>query len=109
MAVIASVPLRINLVIVTAFPPELASWTRRLPLEESLPFPAGAHPNRPPLQLHRSRRILGITSGMGPFRAATSLLALGHDPRFDLRSSYWLVAGIAGVDPEEGGRRGLEP
>ena len=29
-------------------------------------------------------------------------MALGLDPRFDLRQSYWLVAGIAGIDPADG-------
>jgi purine nucleoside permease len=28
-------------------------------------------------------------------------MALGLDPRFDLRRTYWLVAGIAGVDPAD--------
>ncbi len=28
-------------------------------------------------------------------------MALGCDPRFDLREAYWLVAGIAGVDPAD--------
>jgi len=28
-------------------------------------------------------------------------MALGVDPRFDLSKAYWLVAGIAGVDPED--------
>ena len=29
-------------------------------------------------------------------------MALGLDPRFDLTQSYWLVAGIAGIDPHDG-------
>jgi purine nucleoside permease len=29
-------------------------------------------------------------------------MALGSDPRFDLSKSYWLVAGIAGIDPADG-------
>jgi purine nucleoside permease len=28
-------------------------------------------------------------------------MALGMDPRFDLTKSYWVVAGIAGIDPED--------
>jgi purine nucleoside permease len=30
------------------------------------------------------------------------MMALGMDPRFDLRKAYWLVAGIAGIDPADG-------
>ena len=29
-------------------------------------------------------------------------MALGLDPRFDLSKAYWVVAGIAGIDTEEG-------
>jgi purine nucleoside permease len=29
-------------------------------------------------------------------------MALGMDPRFDLSKAYWLVAGIAGIDPADG-------
>ncbi|MFK5047655.1 hypothetical protein ACI4CD_28520, partial [Klebsiella pneumoniae] len=44
-------------------------------------------------------QVLGIVTGMGSIRSATATLALGLDTRFDLRKAYWLVAGIAGVDP----------
>src|SRR5258708_19783243 len=39
---------------------------------------------------------------MGVSNAAASTLALGLDPRFDLRQAYWLVAGISGIDPADG-------
>jgi purine nucleoside permease len=38
---------------------------------------------------------------MGSIRSATATLALGLDQRFDLSHAYWLVAGIAGVDPHQ--------
>jgi purine nucleoside permease len=43
--------------------------------------------------------VLGIVTGEGAERGAASIVALGSDPRFDLRRAYWVVAGIAGVDP----------
>jgi purine nucleoside permease len=46
-------------------------------------------------------RKIGIVSGVGTARAAASIMALGMDPRFDLTRAYWLVAGIAGVNPLE--------
>jgi purine nucleoside permease len=46
--------------------------------------------------------VLGILTGVGTARAAASIMALGLDPRFDLRKAYWLVAGIAGIDPVDG-------
>jgi len=38
-------------------------------------------------------------TGEGSLRGAASIMALGMDPRFDLSKAYWLVAGIAGIDP----------
>jgi purine nucleoside permease len=46
--------------------------------------------------------VLGILTGVGTAKAAASIMALGMDPRFDLRKAYWLVAGIAGIDPADG-------
>ncbi len=37
-----------------------------------------------------------ICIGGGIANAAASVMALGYDPRFDLRRAYWLIAGIAG-------------
>ncbi|MEC7250918.1 MAG: purine nucleoside permease, partial [Pseudomonadota bacterium] len=38
---------------------------------------------------------------MGTAKSATATMALGLDPRFDLSKAYWMVAGIAGIDPED--------
>jgi purine nucleoside permease len=43
--------------------------------------------------------VLAVLTGMGTAKAAGSIMALGLDTRFDLRKAYWIVAGIAGVDP----------
>ena len=43
-----------------------------------------------------------MVAGVGPARTAASVMALGMDPRFDLRHAYFLVAGIAGIDPRVG-------
>jgi purine nucleoside permease len=40
-----------------------------------------------------------MVTGMGSIKSATATLALGLDQRFDLSHAYWLVAGIAGIDP----------
>lgn len=76
-------------------PGEFQFWVERLPLDEEIPFAAG-HSN---LRFNRQLGILGLVTGGGGPEAASSVLALGLDPRFDLSKSYWLVAGIAGVDP----------
>jgi purine nucleoside permease len=43
---------------------------------------------------------LAIVTGQGTAHAAATIMALGLDPRFDLSHAYWLIAGIAGGNPE---------
>lgn len=98
-------PIEVRLVVVTAFeigedtgdkPGEFQAWAEELP--ETLPFPAGFRH----LRYDPKRKVLAISTGTGTNRAATSTLALGLDPRFDLSHAYWLVAAVAGVNPDEG-------
>jgi purine nucleoside permease len=97
-------PIPIRVVVVTTFevgadtgsaPGEFHHWVNRLPLAHTLPFPQGYRA----LRYDPARGILGIVTGEGAERGAASIMALGSDPRFDLSHAYWIVAGIAGVDP----------
>ena len=107
MAVSAqSRPIPVKVVVVTLFergadtgdePGEFQHWVEREKLDRVFPFPQG---NRD-LRMNRDG-VLGIVTGMGTARAAASIMALGLDPRFDLRKTYWLVAGISGIDPADG-------
>ena len=45
--------------------------------------------------------LLIMCTGGGVTNAATSVTALALDSRFDLSKAYWIVAGIAGVDPKD--------
>jgi purine nucleoside permease len=76
---------------------EFHLWVERLPLPERIALPQG----RRELRHNPATGVLGIVTGVGTARAAASVMALGMDPRFDLTSAYWLVAGIAGVNPYE--------
>ena len=75
---------------------ELHAWLTRWPLDHAMPFPNGVHP----LQYDPKTHVLAILTGMATARAAASITALGHDPRFDLSHAYWIVTGTAGVDPK---------
>jgi purine nucleoside permease len=95
-------PIEVRVVVVTAFeigedvgdkPGEFQAWASVLP--QRLAFPAGARD----LRYDPATHVLAINTGMGTNRAATAVMALGADPRFDLRHAYWLVAAIAGVNP----------
>ncbi len=98
-------PIPVKVVIVTMFEPgqdtgdrpgEFQLWVEREPLDQIIPFPQG---NR---NLRMSKDgILAMVTGVGTAKAAASVMALGMDPRFDLTKAYWLVAGIAGGDPND--------
>lgn len=79
-------------------PGELQYWVEREHLDRVIPLPAAYHDARS----NADGSIVAILTGVGNIHAAASIMALGCDPRFDLRKSYWLVAGIAGIDPADG-------
>jgi len=99
-------PIPVKVVVVTMFergadtgddPGEFQNWVEHEKLEQVLPFPQGYH------HLRMSRDgVLGTVTGVGTARAAANIMALGMDPRFDFSKAYWLVAGIAGIDPADG-------
>ncbi len=97
------VPLPIKVVIVSMFqgkgdqPGERRLWQQRLHLEQNYPLPAADSD-----AWTDGNGVLVYTTGMGVSNAAASTMALGLDPRFDLRQAYWLIAGIAGIDPADG-------
>jgi purine nucleoside permease len=43
---------------------------------------------------------MAVLTGQGTAHAAATIMSLGLDPRFDLTHAYWLVAGIAGGNPD---------
>src|SRR6266852_617423 len=95
----------VKVVVVTMFergadtgdePGEFQNWVENEKLDRVIEFPQGFHNLR-----MNSDGVLGTLTGVGTARAAASIMALGLDPRFDLTKAYWLVAGIAGVDPED--------
>jgi purine nucleoside permease len=45
--------------------------------------------------------VMETMTGMTTGKAAASTMALGLDPRFDFSKTYWILAGIAGVDPTQ--------
>ncbi len=99
------IPVRV--VVVTTFeigndtgdtPGEFQNWVEQLPLPDVVPFPQGYHP----LRYNPDKHVLGIVTGEGPSRMASSITALANDRRFDFSHAYWLLAGIAGIDPNVG-------
>ena len=76
---------------------EFQLWKERRNLDQRIPFPQSHHD----LYYNSESQILGMVTGIGTAKSATATMALGLDPRFDLSQAYWMVAGIAGIDPED--------
>ena len=99
-------PFKVKVVIVTTFeigqdrgdaPGEFQHWVEREHLDKVYPLPAGFHD----VLANEQTGVIGIVTGEGTAHSATSIMALGLDPRFDLTHAYWLMAGIAGIDPAD--------
>ena len=98
--------LPVKVVVVTMFergadegdaPGEFQFWKERRDLDQRFAFPQSHHD----LFYNPETQVLGIVTGVGTAKSAAATMALGLDPRFDLTKAYWLVAGIAGIDPED--------
>lgn len=76
---------------------EFQLWKAGQELNTCLPFDTSFHE----ICINPKTGVMGIVTGMGTARATAAIMALGLDPRFDLTHAYWLVAGIAGVDPAD--------
>lgn len=99
-------PLPVRVVVVTMFeigadsgdaPGEFQLWKERRRLTMRIPFPQGYHD----LYYNPDSQILSVVTGVGSIKSATAIMALGLDQRLDLSRAYWLVAGIAGIDPQD--------
>jgi purine nucleoside permease len=97
-------PIPVKVVVVTMFevgadtgdqPGELQYWVERDHLDRIYPLPAAYHAAR-----MNDRGEMAILTGQGTASAASTIMALGLDPRFDLTHAYWIVAGIAGGSPD---------
>jgi purine nucleoside permease len=98
-------PVEVRVVVVTMFEigadsgdlaGEFQLWHERQKLDVRYAF---AHHHD--LFFNPQTGVLGMVTGMGSINSASAVMELGTDPRFDLSHAYWLVAGIAGVDPED--------
>jgi purine nucleoside permease len=101
----ATPPIEVKVVVVTMFEigadsgdqaGEFQLWHERAKLDTRFPF---AHHHD--LFFNRNTGVLGMVTGVGTANSATAVMELGLDRRFDLSHAYWLVAGIAGADPED--------
>ena len=90
----------VKVMIVTLFAPEAAPWLKQLPLKHVVRVP-GLSADYPEVKCTDSGICL-VTTGMGHANAAASTMALVLSPQFDLSKTYFVVTGIAGIDPNVG-------
>jgi purine nucleoside permease len=96
----AADPLPVRVMIVSMFGPEGQVWLDHRELKQAITVP-GLSPDYPAVHCGADGVCL-LTTGMGHSNAAASVAALVFSHQFDLRETYWLVAGIAGIDPHQG-------
>jgi purine nucleoside permease len=93
-------PRAVKVLIISLFKPEADVWVDPLALHEDISVP-GLSPDYP-VVVCNTADVCQVTTGMGHSNAATSVTALVFSGRFDLSHTYFLVAGIAGMDPNAG-------
>jgi Purine nucleoside permease (NUP)/S1/P1 Nuclease len=86
--------------VISHFAPEADPWIKNLSLVQRITVP-GLSPDFPDL-LCNADDVCLLTTGMGHTNAAASTMVLLLSGQIDLRRSYVLIAGIAGIDPSMG-------
>ncbi|RCK65660.1 Purine nucleoside permease [Candida viswanathii] len=85
--------------IISMFELERDPWLEAMDFKHNITVP-GLSPLYPTIHCTTNYTICQITTGEGEINAAASITALGLNPLFDLTKTYFLVAGIAGGEPE---------
>jgi purine nucleoside permease len=89
-----------KVMIVSMFGPEAQPWLEHLGPFRQIKVP-GLSPDYPVVNCNRAA-VCVMTTGMGHANAAASTMALVLSRVFDLSHTYFLIAGIAGINPEIG-------
>ena len=92
-------PISPKVLVITMFAPEAAPWRegRRLDTRVSVP---GLSKEFPDVACDAAGLCV-VTTSMGYANAATSVAAVIFSGKFALSKTYFLVAGIGGVDPSD--------
>ncbi|KAG5419517.1 hypothetical protein I9W82_003284 [Candida metapsilosis] len=85
--------------IVSMFELERDPWLKAMDFVHNITIP-GLSPSYPTVHCTTNYTICQITTGEGEINAAASVTALTLNPLFDLTKTYFLIAGIAGGEPD---------
>ena len=84
-------------------PGEFQFWYEREHLTERIEVPGAPHP-----LCRNAEGLYGTVAGntrdthLSVVRTSELIMAICLDPRWDLRKTYWIINGIAGIDPASG-------
>jgi purine nucleoside permease len=93
-------PLAVKVLIVNMFSLEAAPWLDALRPTREIRVPGLSSDY--PLVRCTAEAVCEMITGMGHANAAASMMAVLYSGAFDLRATYFIVAGIAGIDPKRG-------
>ena len=96
----AAEPLPVKVLIVNMFGGEAGPWLQALHDLHEIRVP-GLSADYPVARCD-PRGVCQMTTGMGHSNAAASTMAVLYSGLFDLRQSYIIISGIAGIDPAQG-------
>jgi purine nucleoside permease len=92
--------LAVKVLIVNMFSLEAAPWLDALKPTEEIRVP-GLSSDYPSVKC-TANAVCEMVTGMGHANAAASMMAVLYSGKFDLRGAYFIIAGIAGIDPKQG-------
>jgi purine nucleoside permease len=93
-------PLEVKVLIINMFGLEAGPWLDALKPNREIRVPG--LPGDHPVVKCTADAVCEIVTGMGYANAAASMTAVLYSGAFDLRRTYMIIAGIAGIDPERG-------
>jgi purine nucleoside permease len=93
-------PLPVKVLIINLFSLEAAPWIAALKPTQEISVP-GLSSDYPQVKC-TAQAVCEMTTGMGHANAAASVMAVIYSGLFDLHETYFIIAGIAGIDPARG-------
>ncbi|WP_456269583.1 purine nucleoside permease [Kushneria sp. AK178] len=93
-------PRHVRAMVITTFGPERTVWAEKLAPMQDITVP-GLHGSFGSVSCNDDDVCL-MTTGKGYANAATSVSTLAFSPEFDLSESWFLISGVASIDPHQG-------
>jgi purine nucleoside permease len=100
LASIRAKPEPVKVLVINLFSLEAGPWIAALKPTQDIAVP-GLSSDYPFVKCNADA-VCQMTTGMGHANAAASVMAVLLSRLFDLRETYFLIAGVAGIDPARG-------